>query len=124
MEIFNSIVVVADGLLTLFGLAALFIKPLRDRITKAKERDKKTQENFDNLSRDVKEIKEKQAISEKDELRTQLLLLLADYPTENAEIMKLAKHYFSDLDGNWYLTSLFNRWMETNSIAKPEWFRE
>lgn len=61
--------------------------------------------------------------SEKDELRTQLLLLLSDYPHETAEILKISEHYFADLEGNWYCTSLFNKWLEENNIAKPEWFK-
>lgn len=61
--------------------------------------------------------------SEKDELRTQLLLLLSDYPHETAEILKISEHYFADLEGNWYCTSLFNKWLEENDIAKPEWFK-
>lgn len=69
-------------------------------------------------------IEQKQKISEKDELRTQLLLLLADYSHDTSEIMKIAEHYFSDLEGNWYCTSLFNTWLEDNMIAKPEWFKD
>lgn len=69
------------------------------------------------------EIAEKLSITEKDELRTQLLLLLSDYPNEQQEIMKLAEHYFRDLKGNWYATSLFNSWLIKHDIAKPEWFK-
>lgn len=61
---------------------------------------------------------------EKDILRTQMLLMLADFPEEKAEILKIAEHYFGDLDGNWYLTTMFNTWLEQNQIAKPEWFKE
>ena len=70
----------------------------------------------------LKGISEKLVITERDELRTQLLLLLSDYPGEKQEIMKLAEHYFKDLGGNWYATSLFNSWLLKNKIAKPEWF--
>lgn len=62
-------------------------------------------------------------VLEKDVLRTQMLLMLKDFPEEKAEIMKLAQHYFEDLDGNWYLTTMFNTWLESNNIAKPEWFK-
>lgn len=63
------------------------------------------------------------AVLERDTLRTQMLLMLKDFPEEKAEILKLAQHYFEDLDGNWYLTILFNKWLEENRIAKPEWFK-
>ena len=67
-------------------------------------------------------IERNQDVSERDSCRTQLLLMLSDYPHETTEIMKLAEHYFSDLDGNWYLTSLFNKWLTENNIAEPSWF--
>ena len=59
---------------------------------------------------------------ERDGCRTQLLLLLSDYPDQTEEIMRLAQHYFADLRGNWYMTGLFNQWLEKNKIGKPEWF--
>lgn len=67
-------------------------------------------------------ITEKLIMTEKNVLRTQLLLLLSDYPEERQEIMKLAEHYFKDQHGNWYMTSLFNTWLIKNNIARPEWF--
>lgn len=63
-------------------------------------------------------------ILEKDIIRTQMLLMLKDFPEEKAEILKIAEHYFGDLDGNWYLTTMFNTWLTENNIAKPEWFKE
>ena len=72
----------------------------------------------------IDQIEAALARAEKDELRTQLLLLLSDYPDERSEIMTIAKHYFADLEGNWYCTSLFNKWIEKNHIAEPEWFKQ
>lgn len=69
-------------------------------------------------------IEKNQAVGEKDALRTQLLLMLSDYPHETTEILKLAEHYFKDLEGNWYLTSLFNNWLIDNKIASPSWFEK
>jgi len=59
---------------------------------------------------------------EKDGLRMQLLFLITLQPTEKREILKLAEYYFATLKGNWYMTSIFNKWLEENDIAKPEWF--
>lgn len=61
---------------------------------------------------------------ERDICRTQLLLMLSDYSSEHQEIMKLARHYFADLEGNWYMTSIFNKWIVENNIGRPEWFKE
>ena len=70
-------------------------------------------------------IEANQRLAEKDSLRTQLLLLMADYPDEDQEIMKLAEHYFKDLHGDWYATGLFNKWLENVSTleCKPSWFK-
>ena len=49
----------------------------------------------------------------KDELATtrlELMVLMEHDPDNVIEIEKLAKHYFSDLNGNSYLTSVFSRW--------------
>lgn len=76
------------------------------------------------IESELESINEKLAKNEKDTLRTQLLLLISDYPDEKTEIMTLAEHYFGNLHGNWYLTSLFNHWIKKNSIAEPEWFNQ
>ena len=49
---------------------------------------------------------------EKDVLRTQMLLMIKMFPKEKKEIMTLSEHYFEDLEGNWYMTDIFNNWLE------------
>lgn len=71
----------------------------------------------------LKDIEKKLVKTEKDSVRTQLLLLISDYPDEKKEIMEIAEYYFVTLRSNWYMTSLFNKWLERNNIAKPEWFK-
>lgn len=61
-------------------------------------------------------------VLEKDGCRTQLLLLLSDYPENIQEIMTLAEHYFCRLHGDWYLSSMFNDWLEKRHLSKPLWF--
>lgn len=75
------------------------------------------------IEEELQEIQQAQHIAEKDALRTQLLLLIADYPEETSDILRLAEHYFRDLEGNWVLTTIFNRWMEGHKIVQPEWFK-
>lgn len=60
----------------------------------------------------------------KDSLRTQLLLLIADYPEDKSEIMRLAEHYFKDLKGNFYLSSIFTEWLKKYNITVPGWFQD
>ena len=75
-----------------------------------------------------KNVRDKLILLEKDGLRTQLLLLLLMMPEEKTEIHTIAQHYFvkppHGLGGNWYMTSLFNKWIEKNlGGVKPEWFK-
>lgn len=69
-----------------------------------------------------KNVQSRLVTLEKDTLRTQLLLLLTMKPEEQQEVLTIGQHYFEKLDGNWYMTSLFNKWLEANDIAEPEWF--
>lgn len=59
---------------------------------------------------------------EKDNCRTQLLLMLSDYTDSTSEIMILAEHYFKDLKGDWYVSSLFKTWLKKQHIESPFWF--
>ena len=70
-----------------------------------------------------KNVKGKLALLEKDVLRTQLLLLVLLKPEEQQEILTIGEHYFKVLKGNWYMTSIFNKWLtEFCDGVKPEWF--
>ena len=51
-----------------------------------------------------------------DTTRSQLLTLMKNYPDNEEEIMKVAKYYFKDLNGDWYMTSLFIEWGEEKGI--------
>lgn len=60
--------------------------------------------------------------NEKDSVRTQMLVLISDYPDDESEILEIARHYFHDLHGDWYMTPIFNKWLAQRNIGKPEWF--
>ena len=74
------------------------------------------------IENELNKINDRLINAEKDILRTQLLLLMSDYPLENQEIMKLAEHYFKDLKGNWYASTLFDKWLVQNHLPMPKWF--
>ena len=67
-------------------------------------------------------VKEKLTTLEKDTLRTQMLLLILLKPEEKQEILTIAEHYFKDLNGNWYISSIFNTWLEETGTPEPLWF--
>lgn len=44
--------------------------------------------------------------------RLELMELMNNQPDNVAEIEKVAKHYFQDLGGNWYMTGLYSKWCQ------------
>ena len=69
-------------------------------------------------------IEKNQRTAEKDALRTQLIMMIADYPQEKTDILRLAEYYFEGLHGNWTATAIFNKWLTTYCDGvKPEWFK-
>ena len=58
-------------------------------------------------------------------IRSRLILPfndLSDYPENVQEIMEVSRHYFHDIHGDWYMTTLFNNWLSKTHIGRPEWF--
>lgn len=70
-----------------------------------------------------KNVRDKLIRLEKDGLRTQLLLMILLKPQEKQEILTLGQHYFVDLKGNWYMTDIFDKWLEEECDSKPSWFK-
>ncbi len=95
------------------GNLILFIKFLIERHDRKKERAE---------DQDAEGLKKRLTVLERDGLRTQLLLLILLKPTEQTEILRIAEHYFKNLKGNWYMTSIFNKWLEDIGVAEPDWF--
>ena len=66
---------------------------------------------------------------EKDAVRTQILLMMYNYdPSDEHELLTCAEYYFkkrSDggLEGDWWLTSKFKRFIKQNGIENPTWFK-
>lgn len=54
--------------------------------------------------------------AEQNATRSQLLALMSDYPDNESEILKVAQYYFRDLNGDWYMTSLFTKWADERGI--------
>jgi len=76
----------------------------------------------DNRNEMQKKILKKLDKGERDNCRTQLLLLMSDYPEERKEIFTLAEYYFTTLKGDWYMTSLFKKFLKEMDIDQPVWF--
>lgn len=51
-----------------------------------------------------------------DTARLQLLALIQNTPEDHENIIKVAKVYFKDLNGDWYMTALFQGWADTQGV--------
>lgn len=88
--------------------------------------DDKKKESIDDklapISSKIDKLLNEQKKSEKDNLRTQLLVMMTVMPNNHEEIMTLAQRYFGELKGDWFYSSLFAKWLKDNNIEKPIWF--
>lgn len=55
-------------------------------------------------------------------IRLQILFLIHLYPKRSEEIIKLAKKYFIDFKGNYYVTGIFKQYLDDNNLIYPQWF--
>ena len=76
------------------------------------------------IEKKIDKILEEQKKSEKDNLRTQLLVMMNMMPNNHEEIMTLAERYFKELKGDWFYSSLFKKWLKDNNVEPPIWFIE
>lgn len=87
-----------------------------------KRNDEKKEKN-DEVLAEIKAIKKQMQKMERDSVRTQLLMLMNTYTFgEASEILTVAEYYFVGLKGDWYATSLFQRFCEKEQIPLPPWF--
>lgn len=76
------------------------------------------------LADEQKEIRDLVKQQEKDSLRTELKLMISDFPEEETDILRLAEHYFVKLDGNWTMSNIFTRWCKDRNIELPPWVKQ
>ena len=53
---------------------------------------------------------------EMDTTRIQLIDMIRNEPDNTDSILKLARHYFVDLSGDWYATAIFQNWCAERDI--------
>lgn len=106
------------------GVLNIIVTAIIGAVNSRKGKLKAIEDKLEKVDRRLDAIDRAFEKSEKDTLRTQLLLMIADYPDNTEGIMAIGERYFGGLHGNWYATALFNNWLEQQEIAKPEWFKE
>lgn len=75
------------------------------------------QQTHNEVSEKLDEISSQISTVELNSTRTQLLTLISSFPDNEDEILKVAKYYFRDLGGDWYMTALFTEWAEERDIS-------
>lgn len=76
------------------------------------------------IEQKLDKIISEQKKTEKDSLRTQLLVMMNMMPDSTEEIMMLAQRYFAELEGDWFYSSLFARWLKESDLENPIWFKK
>lgn len=64
----------------------------------------------DQISSFQQEVRDADKKTEVQITRLELMTLIDTQPTNVAEIEKVAKHYFKDLEADWYMTSIYSDW--------------
>lgn len=75
------------------------------------------------IEKRLEQLEKDTAENKQDATRVQMLLLMSDYPDDKQEILKIAERYFKEMGGNFYMDSLFLKWLARNDLEKPSWFR-
>jgi len=92
-------------------------------LTRKDEQKKESIENkLSPIEEKIDKILNEQRKSEKDNLRTQLLVMMNLMADNKEEIMTCAERYFKDLKGDWFYSSLFAKYLKENNIEPPIWF--
>ncbi len=99
------------------GVMSAIVSSITTLIVKAMDKKNSDQDRLETLEK-------KMSKAELDSVRLQMMVLMSDFPDDKQEILRVAQHYFKDLGGNWFMTSMFYNWLEQNDIAEPEWFNK
>jgi len=75
------------------------------------------------MQKDIKELKTFNQEERRDLKRIQLMTLIHVHPEDVSDIMEVAEEYFKNLDGNWYMSSIFQQYLDENKIEHPLWMR-
>ena len=105
----------------LCGVVGILVTKIFDIVLYEKRAKKEDKNELISIKDDISSIKSQLKLNEKDALRTQLMVMIKDYPTETTDILRLAEYYFKRLKGNWVLTDIFSRWASENNIVIPNW---
>lgn len=97
----------AAGIITAIGVIVAAVMSAGGYLVKSLFSD--TNDKLDKLSSQVDALRT-------ESVRTQLITLMSNYPDNQAEILKLADKYFNEMNGDFYVTSLFEQWADQHGV--------
>lgn len=103
------------------GVLGILITKIFDLISQKKAIENETSAELNEIKKALTELSKEVSLLKKDDLRTQLMVMIRDFPNEKTDILRLGQHYFEDLHGNWVLTNIFTEWLMENDIVIPNW---
>lgn len=86
------------------------------------QRKDSKKQDIEDIKEAIEDLKEKIKEIQLGNARTELMLLFNDHPDNEQEVLKQAEKYFVQLNGNFYMTSMFTKWLKLNHINIPGWF--
>ena len=107
----------------IFSIINTVISRKTARGDKQEEIKKELAELKVSTEKEIAEIKNEVQENRLDMARIQLMLLMSDYPDDVGEIMKAAEKYFVTLGGNFYMDTLFAKWLKAHKLPQPSWFK-
>lgn len=121
-EIAISICSAILGSTALVSLVQFLINRHDKKVEAKKGRWEQINEKIDKFSEKQDKLVEDAFDTKVDLIRTNLLLLMASYPSNVDEILHIAYKYFVVYQGDSYVTPIFNEWLKRTNIATPSWF--
>lgn len=99
----QNFVTIIAAITAALGVVTGMVSAIQEKVTADLKKD------LEQLSQDVASIK-------LDTTRMQLLTLMNEDPDNVTDILKVAKYYFKDLKGDWYMSRLFTEWANSHNI--------
>ncbi|MBQ2644266.1 hypothetical protein IJG14_01670 [bacterium] len=101
---------IAAGVPACVTIVSAILQHRSKRITEAmKANCAHMDERFDELDSRISDLK-------KDGTRIQLLYLLAHDENDKESILTVARYYFEELKGDWYVSSIFAKWAKKHNV--------
>ena len=119
----NYVMPILLAIIGVIGSVFGFVQFLITRKDKKKNNNIEVLKAINDINLKLNATDEKLKAQEQSQTRIEMLVMMNHYKNDINEIMRLAEHYFKN-GGDFYMTSLFAKWLKENNLPKPLWFDE